>query len=275
MTPKILCIDGLNFLHRARAGIQLGPAPVMFNFARNLRAMIERFTPTRVYFVLEGHPQQRIDLLPEYKANRVTVEGTPEHEVSRKFKKQLPEIIEMVKNHFPVSTIYHPRYECDDTIYNLLKRSSRAVQWTVASNDSDFTQLLNEFDNVDLWNPMQKTYVEKPDYDYVFWKALRGDGSDNIPGIPGIGDKRAFDIVNDPDELRQLYSDQTAAQIFQRNVELIKFIEWTDDDAIDMISSHPTKDWDKVKSTFEKYGFNSITNEKSWNKFVSTFDTLW
>lgn len=247
----------------------------MFNFMRNLRALVEKLEPTRLYFVLEGHPQQRIDLLPEYKANRVTVEGTPEHAASLRFKEQLPEIITMVKNHFPITTVYHPRYECDDTVYNLLKRSSRGIAWTVASNDSDFTQLLNEFDNVQIWNPMQKEFVEKPDFEYVYWKALRGDGSDNIPGIPGIGDKRALEIVNDPDELRRLFEDKIAAETFARNVDLIKFIEWSDDEANGLLSSSPVENWASVKETFEKYSFKSLTNEKSWDKFVSTFEPLW
>jgi 5'-3' exonuclease len=272
--PKILCIDGMNFLHRARSGWQLGSAPVIFNFMRNFRAQVELHKPTRVYFVLEGHPQQRKDILPEYKANRVVEPGTPEHDELVKFFEQVHVIVDHLSQHFPVSVVRHPHYECDDTIYNLIKRSSSAVPWVVASNDSDFTQLLNEFPNVSLYNPMKKEFVEVPDYDYVTWKALRGDPSDNIPGI--ITDGAADRIVNDPEALSDLLlCDSVIGDTFSRNYELIKFITWSDDEALEMSCSHPTKDWEPLRKLFEQHDFKSLLKDKTWDKFVATFEPLW
>lgn len=272
--PNILVVDGMNFLHRARSGWQLGQAPVVFNFFRNLRALVEKFEPSRVYFVLEGHPQQRKDVLPEYKANRIVEEGTPKHEELKKFFAQVDVIVDAMTKCFPVSVVRHARYECDDTIYNLIKRSSTAVPWTVASSDTDFIQLLNEFEHVKLYNPMKKEFVECPAYDYVHWKALRGDGSDNIPGIPGIGDKRAEQYLENSDELEKLFSNPDNARIFERNVGLIKFIEWSDEDAAEMTSSSPSRDWGSVRQLFERYEFTSLLKDASWTKFVNTFDHL-
>ena len=271
----ILVIDGMNFLHRARGGWQLGPAPVIFNFMRNFRSLIEQFKPSRVYFVLEGKPQQRKDILPEYKANRVVEEGTQEAADRQKFFVQVDEIVGLLKTVFPVSVVRHPRFECDDTIYNLIKRSSQANEWIVASNDTDFIQLLNEFPNVKIWNPMKKGYVDTPPYDYVVWKALRGDGSDNIPGIPGIGDKTAEALATDLDNLQEFLFDPDKAEIFVRNCELIKFITWSEEDMVEMTSSSPTPNWDVVKGVFEKYEFKSFLKEDAWSKFVQTFESLW
>jgi len=273
--PHILVVDGMNFLHRARSGWKLGPAPVVFNFMRTFRALVEQFKPTRIYFVLEGDPKQRRDILPEYKANRQVEAGTPEHQELAKFFAQVGEITGLLARVFPVSVVRHPRYECDDTIYNLIKRSSSAINWTVVSNDSDFTQLLNEFGHVRVYNPMMKTFVTCPDWDYVSWKALRGDGSDNIPGIPGVGDKGAEQYVNDPDLLQELLADPVAGAIFERNYELIKFIEWSDADALEMLSSAPRKDWEQLRETFVKYEFKSLLKESTWDKFTATFDHLW
>lgn len=273
---SILCIDAMNFLHRARAGFQMGPAPVVFNFMRNFRSLVEQFRPNRVYFVLEGRAQQRRQVLPEYKANRAVEQDTKEAKELERFFRQVSEIVDLLKVSFPVSVVRHPTHECDDTVYNLIKRATLAVDWIVVSNDSDFTQLLNEFSNVKLWNPMKKSFVEATPYDYVTWKALRGDGADNIPGIPGVGDKTALDLATDPGRLAEFLAEsESRLDTFRRNFGLIKFIQWTDEESEAMTSSAPTKDWTQLRQVFEKYGFNSLLKEDAWGKFVGTFEPLW
>lgn len=272
----ILCIDAMNFFHRARSGWSMGPAPVVFNFMRNFRALVEQFNPSRVYFVLEGRAQQRRDLLPEYKANRTVDPNTKEAKELEKFFVQVNEVVGLLKENFPISVVRHPDFECDDTIYNLIKRATPVVDWVVASNDSDFTQLLNEFPNVKLWNPMKKNFVETPEYNYVTWKALRGDGSDNISGIPGVGDKTALALATDATKLTDFLSaDGSNLEIFERNLTLIKFIEWTEEQAGKMTCSLPQKNWEPLRQTFEKYDFKSLLKEDAWNKFTQTFETLW
>lgn len=281
----ILCIDGFNFLHRARAGFNMGDYPVVFNFFRNFRALVELHKPSRVYFVLEGHPRKRYEMLPEYKANRriatdgegvpLTAEGLKKAKELAIFFRQVDEIIPLLGKHFPVSLIRHADYECDDVIYNLIRRSSSAVPWTVVSNDSDFTQLLHEFSNVKIYNPITKTYVEAPPFDYVTWKALRGDGSDNIPGLEGIGDKTAEELVTDGDKLTELFKDPVMAEQFNRNYALIKFDTWSDEDAMKMMCSQPSKNWDAVALKFDEWLFKSLLKEGTWQKFQATFDPLW
>ena len=270
----ILCIDGMNFLHRSRSGMNFGSAPVIFNFMRNFRSLVSQFNPNRIYFVLEGKSEKRKSLMPEYKANRIIDPGTKKYEEAQKFYEQTNEIVSILTKAFPVTVIRHPKYECDDTIYNLIKRSSNAVDWIVVSNDSDFIQLLDEFKHVKLYNPMSKEFIENPDYDYVTWKSLRGDGSDNIAGIPGIGDKTALNIVNNPDLLEKTLQNSENAKIFTRNYELIKFITWSDDDALEMASSAPIKNWDLVRGVFEKHQFNSLLKDSTWQKFINTFDHM-
>lgn len=272
----VVIIDGMNFLHRARSGWLFGPAPVVFNFMRNFRSLVEQLKPSRIYFVLEGKSLQRKNSYNNYKLNRVIDPNGPEAQDRLKFFEQSDEIISLLRNCFPISVVRHPHHECDDTIYNLIKRSSRAIDYTVVSNDTDFIQLLNEFENVNIWNPVKKCYVNKPDYDYVIWKSLRGDVSDNIPGIPGVGDKTAESLVKDTVELRNfLTSSQDVADVFLRNYDLIKFIEWTDEDCSEMTSSSPTKDWSHLKLVFEKYSFSSLLKDDAWHKFMYTFDSLW
>ena len=273
----IVLLDGMNFFHRCRAGFQLGDYNVVYNAFRNLRALVEQHDPMRIFLVLEGHPQQRIDILPEYKANRVIDQSDTKKVVEMdSFYRQVNVATEMIAKYFPISIVRHPRYEADDTIYNIIKRNSTVAKWRVISTDSDFIQLFDEFDNVELYNPTLKKLVEKPTYDYVIWKSLRGDGSDNIPQIPGVGDKTAEALANDLDELQKyLSADPDKAVIFNRNLSLIKFIDWDNSVLPEFESSSPCKDWSPVREEFQRMEFKSILKETYWERFVSTFDKLW
>jgi 5'-3' exonuclease len=271
----ILAIDFMNQAHRARSGFQMGPAPVVFNFFRQFKALVDQFKPTRIYVALEGKPVHRYEALGEYKANRKVEADDPRAKELEKFFKQKDVIVDLLQKHFPVSVVRHATSECDDTLANLVKRSSSAVDWVLVSSDTDFIQLLQDHPNLKLYNPVQKQFVEAPDYDYVVWKALRGDPSDNIPGVPGIGDKTAEKIALDPDLLKEHVAKPDVEPIFNRNYDLVRFKEWTDNELDAMTSSAPTKDWDVVKEVFAGYGFNSMVKDEAWQKFTSSFDNLW
>lgn len=271
---SILIIDFMNLCHRARSGYLLGPAPVIYNFFRQFQALINQFKPTKIYIVLEGYPVARYKLLPEYKATRLVTKDDPKYAELIKFFAQKDIIVELLSLYFPVTVVHHPTFECDDTIYNLVNQNN-TEQITIVSNDSDFIQILQKFEYVKIWNPIKKIYVKAPiDYDYITWKSLRGDGSDNIPGIFGIGDKKATLIASNYDKLLNFLNDPKLAIIFQRNYNLIAFKNWSDEEQIKMTSTIPTCNWDEIKSTFNTYGFNSITNDISWNKFINTFNYL-
>jgi DNA polymerase-1 len=273
-----LIIDGQNFMHRARCGMNLGEYSVVFNFFRNLRCIVEQFQKSddisRVIFVLEGHPKFRYNLLETYKANRKSEVGSDKNNAMIDFHRQTKMVIELLQ-YFPVSVMRHPDFECDDVIFNIIDNAARSTNFIVASNDSDFVQLLQKFDNVKLYNPMTKQVVEAPQYDYVSWKALRGDGSDNIPGIPGIGDKRAQALIENIDKLEELFrSYPDKACVFNRNHKLIEFAKFNDEELMQVTSSNPEHNWQHVSLLFDEWKFNSIL-KTFWTKFTPTFDKLW
>lgn len=271
----ILAIDFMNQCHRARSGFLAGDFPVVYNFFRGFRALVQQFNPTRIYVALEGKPIERYQTLEAYKANRKVSADDPRAAELTKFFSQKDLIQDLLSNYFPVSVVRHPHFEADDTISNLVKNATTAVDWTIVSSDTDFIQLLHDRPNVKLYNPVKKEYVEPPaDYDYVTWKSLRGDSSDNIPGIPGVGDKTADKIASDPVALREFITRADVAPIFTRNYELIKFADWSHDEAMNMTSSSPVRDWSAVKSKFEEMQFASMTKDPSWQKFIDTFDHL-
>ena len=140
---------------------------------------------------------------------------------------------------------------------------------TIVSSDSDFIQLIQN-DNVTLYNPVKKEAISYPDYDYVVWKSLRGDPTDNIKGIPGVGDKTALKLVSDNVLLKQFLNKPENMRIFEENVNLIRLVDFSND-----LSTLEYKtggvDFEKLKSSFEEMGFNSMTKSTSWQKYVETF----
>ena len=139
------------------------------------------------------------------------------------------------------------------------------------SSDSDFYQLLNSFENCKIYNPIKKKIIEKPDYDYVTWKALRGDPTDNISGIPGCGDKTADKLVRSRELLLEyLKKDPIRQHIFERNVNLIRLVDFSDD-LSEMERHDGAADFEQLSDIFDDMEFHSMLKEKTWNKYVSTF----
>lgn len=273
----IVIIDGMNFAHRARSGFSAGEFAVVYNVFRQLRAQVELHAPSRVIMVLEGRPKKRRELFPVYKANRLidvsTEEGAKKHASKQDFLRQADVALDLMRRHFPISLMRHPDHEADDVIYSLVKNSAASSEFTVVSSDSDFTQMLQAFPNVRLYDPIAKAYVKAPDHSYVFWKSLRGDPTDNVPGLPGVDDARATALMDDPDALATVLQEHGAA--FSRNVALIGLMDLTDDELVQVESSCPTRDWDAVHAAFDAMAFRSILKEAYWSKFVDTFDSLW
>lgn len=265
---KILLLDAYNLIYRAKSGFTKGDYPVIYNFFRGVRPLVEKFDPDKVYFVLEGNPKFRNSISSgDYKSNRPAQ--------SRSFHEQKANIISLVKNCLPFTSIKHPELECDDTIATLTSiHMKKGDDVTIVSSDTDFIQLLNIFkENFRIYNPVRKKYIECPDYDYVTWKALRGDNTDNIAGIRGIGDKTAEKICRSSRLLKETLEDKEKREIFERNVNLIRLVDFSDNISQAEIVVG-TKDFDKLKNAFESMGFDSMIKEKSWNKYCNTFKKL-
>ena len=265
---KVLFLDAYNLIYRARSGFTQGEYAIIYNFFRGVRPLIEKFNPDKVYFVLEGRPIFRNQLSEgNYKSNRKSAGDD--------FHRQKAAIINIVGELFPFESVKHPELECDDTIATLaLKHASEGDEIVIISSDSDFIQLLNiERYDIQIYNPVKKKFVETPEYDYVTWKALRGDATDNIPGIPGIGDKTATKIVKDPAKMQALLENEEKRKIFERNVNLIRLVDFSNDMS-KLESKTGTGDWDMIEQTFEDLGFESMLKEKTWKKYVKTFERL-
>ena len=263
---KVLFLDAYNLIYRAKSGFTKGDNYVIYNFFRGIRPLVDKFKPDLVYFVLEGRPKHRQVLSNgSYKSNRKKQDDF--------FHTQKVSIIEAVKEFLPFTTVRHPDFECDDVIATYVyKHAKKGDDCCVISSDSDFIQLHNMC-NVILYNPVKKQIIEKPDYDYVTWKALRGDPTDNISGIPRVGDKTADKLVRNVAMLSELLEDSTKRKIFDRNVNLIRLVDLTyAEDEIEITASKLDKLG--LQDYFSKLGFDSMLKEKTWKNYIKTFERV-
>jgi hypothetical protein len=160
-------------------------------------------------------------------------------------------------------------------VYTLATRVHANDDIVVLSSDSDFTQLVTGpgESRVKLLNPIKGVQVPWPGYDYVRWKALRGDLSDNIPGLPGIGDKRATALIQDPAKLDKLLQDPDLRGQYERNLKLIQLRD-VEAEGVHMQVTRGDGNWDEVRGALVEMQMDSMVTETYWPKFTKTFDRL-
>jgi len=278
--PSSVCIiDGYNMIHRCRfewgGGLATTPNKVIYNFFRTLRSAIDSAEYDYVYFVTEGVPSHRLELDKNYKANRVSSSLTDEEvEYWAMFREQKRFIIDTISSHLPISVVNHPLYEGDDVIYSLIKHRHASDDVEIISSDTDFIQVLNEFpNNVKLYNPIGKVYRENTPYDYVSWKAMVGDRTDNVPGVPRIGKKTATKILTTPGELDERKSDLNFNNAFNNSYGLIK-LSSIDDDLESISFSESVLDSRSMRESLEPLGFSFVSDDASWERYIETFFKL-
>ncbi|MGW1196973.1 5'-3' exonuclease [Streptomyces sp. NPDC002536] len=156
----------------------------------------------------DWRPQWRVDLIPSYKAHRVAeeVEGGPdEEETPDTLSPQVP-VIEAVLDALGIARIGAAGYEADDVIGTLTARARGPVD--IVTGDRDLYQLVDDARGVRVLYPVkgvgtlqtvdeavlrEKYGVDGPGYADL--ALLRGDPSDGLPGVPGIGEKTAAKLL--------------------------------------------------------------------------------
>jgi DNA polymerase-1 len=268
---KHLILDANNLLFRARHSSYGKDYDnvIIHMFFRSVKPLVEKFEPDCVYFVLDGYPQKRLSLHPEYK-------GTREYHDEDNFKYQRKKAVSIVKESVPFLTMYHPEMEADDIIADLvLRKLSKSEEKIIISSDTDFIQLCQDPENnTKLYNPVKKDYREIPPYSYAKWKSLRGDSSDNVKGVKGIGDKRAVYFLENEDHMLEFFEKRKdAKETFDKNLDLIKLVSMSEED-FEKVQMWYSNDMPLLKSFFEELGLPSITNDKAWAKYSKPFKEL-
>jgi len=265
---KVLLLDGYNLFYRARySNMRKGKHSTIFNFFRSLRPLVEKFSPDSVFLVLEGMPKKRMLLSEDYKGTRV-------HTNEDNFREQRRIIESLIERFYPINLVRQPDFECDDIIGHLANKFSANSKVTIVSTDTDFIQSIDE--NIDLYNPVRKLFIEKFECNYVLYKALKGDAADNIIGFNGIGDKTAKKLVKSKELMKEFLDKEDNLEKFKHNVEMIRFHQLNEEE-IENINffGYNLEGWDSLRIIFKEMEFKSMTEkDTSWEKYIKTFNQI-
>ena len=221
---KLLVLDGNSILNRAFYGIKtLSTKDGMFTngifgFMNILFSLTENYNPDAVAVAFDvKHPTFRHELYKDYKGNR---KGMPEE-----LAVQLPVLKDLLVS-LGYKLIECPGWEADDIIGTLAKSCKDGDFCYIATGDRDSLQLVDEKVNVLLAAP-KAGRTETIVYDIsriiedkgvepiklIEVKALMGDTSDNIPGVMGIGEKTATDLIKKYGSIDNIYEKLDDLQI--------------------------------------------------------------
>ena len=213
---KILCIDGNSILNRQFYGIRFlstrdgFPTNAVFGFVNVLLRELETLSPDyiAVAFDLKA-PTFRHKMYAEYKAGR---RPSPEELV-----KQFP-VAKDICRAMGIHVLELAGYEADDILGTLAKMAedSGDVEAYVLTGDRDSLQLISKKTKVLLATNTETVTFDEAAFlekygvradQYVDVKSLMGDSSDNIPGVPGIGEKTAFKLIAEQGSLDGIYAN--------------------------------------------------------------------
>jgi len=209
-----MLLDSASLYFRAFYGVPetlTAPDGTPVNAVRGLLDMITRLVrarhPDRLVACMDAdwRPAFRVAALPSYKAQRLADEGKNEEQVPPALAAQVP-VIEQVLAAAGVAMAAAPGYEADDVIGTLATHAQQPVE--VVTGDRDLFQL------VDDAKPVRVIYTARgltkldivdeaaitaryqiPGRAYADFATLRGDPSDGLPGVAGVGDKTAAALV--------------------------------------------------------------------------------
>ncbi len=237
--PLIL-IDGSSYLYRAfhaYPGTMTNgeiPTNAVYGVVNMLRSMMRQFASERIAVVFDAKGKTfRDDMYPEYKANRPPMPDDLRCQI---------EPLHNVIRAMGLPLICVPGVEADDVIGTLAHQASQqGMPVLISTGDKDMAQLVD--DNVTLINTMTNVVMDRegvvekfgiPPELIIDYLALMGDKVDNIPGVPGVGDKTATALLQGIGGLTALYDnlDDIAPLGFRGSKSMAKKLVDNKDNAI-------------------------------------------
>ena len=250
------------------------PINAVYGFVTLMLNAIKQFNPTHFGICLDRkEPTYRHEVFPEYKANR----SDPDDE----FLVQLPEFKRVLES-FDIPLIEMPGFESDDLLGTLSHQfSSQGIKTYIMSGDMDLLQLINEntaivmnkkgVSNYLIYNldELTNNYDLTPEQ-FIDFKALKGDASDNIPGVKGVGEKTALNLLRDYPSLDAIYEnlDLIASKSVRTKLETAKEMAYLSKKLVTIDKFAPLNmpidsflfnpNWQKVVDMFAEYEFKRL-----------------
>ena len=211
---KLLLLDGNSLAYRAffalplltnDAGIHTNAT---YGFTMMLQKIVEEEQPTKMLVAFDaGKTTFRHESFEDYKGGR---QKTPPE-----LSEQFPYIRKLI-DAYQIKRYELEMYEADDIIGTLAKNASSEMDVIIVSGDKDLTQLASEhvtvyvtrkgITDIEKYTPahIEEKYGLTPEQ-IIDMKGLMGDSSDNIPGVPGIGEKTAIKLLKEHGTVEKLY----------------------------------------------------------------------
>lgn len=281
----LLLIDGHSQAYRAYFGMKTPlstragePTGAVYAFARKLLATLRELQPEYVAVAFDMGDTWRHAEFPAYKATRDAMPDDMHTQMTR---------IEALLRAFNIPIITYPNFEADDILGALAcKAQAAGFDVLVMTGDRDMFQLVDEHIKI-LYtsggpNPVTSIYGRTEvqarywltPQQFIDFKALTGDASDNIPGVPGIGEKTAIkllqqfgsidgiyqhlDAISGPKTRQALVDAQAQVMHNRRLVTISTDLDLTFDPAQCVTRDY---DQDAVIALFEELEFRSLIKE--------------
>ena len=211
--PPFILVDGSSYLFRAFHGLppltntKGQDTGAIYGVINMLKSLIKQYSPTHIGVVFDAKGKTfRDDIYPEYKANRPPMPD--------ELRSQIAPLHEIIKA-MGLPLIIEDGVEADDVIGTLARQASeQGIDTLISTGDKDMAQLVNE--HVTLINTMNNQLMDVqgvqdkfgiPPELVIDFLALKGDKVDNIPGVPGVGDKSAQGLLNGIGGIEAIYQN--------------------------------------------------------------------
>lgn len=203
-----------------------------------------------IIFCGEGHNSTawRKEKYPLYKENRKDRAENPDYEFISKCYKDVEQFLQM----FHCKVMRVDNCEADDVIYKLSEYfTSKGEQVNIISSDKDLTQICGMFDGISVYNPMSSmnkkcvaiTTADNYNKNIIMEKAIVGDASDNIKGLPRCGGKTFEKMLADPAEWSKQMSKGDNAKLYNTILDIVD------------LSRYPKEYQDSIIKKFESFDY--------------------
>ena len=217
---RLLLLDSASLYFRAFYGVpERAPVPsglptnAVAGFLDMLATLITRYRPTHVVACWDDdwRPQWRVDAIPTYKAHRVAEDTADGEEVPDELSPQVPVIVDALAA-IGIARVGAAHYEADDVIGTYAMRYRDVMPVDIVTGDRDLFQLVDDASatrvlytarggvrdpDVVTQAFLESKYGVTTGDAYADMAAMRGDTSDGLPGVKGIGDKTAATLIRD------------------------------------------------------------------------------
>ena len=209
-TGNLLIVDGLNVAFRWKHQNILD---FKYDYIRTIESLAKSYKAGTIIVCADGGSNYRKEIYPEYKANRKERFADQTEQEAKEFEMFMAEFqdtLTLIKQKYPV---FHFRgVEADDIAAYITLNFDFDDCWLISS-DKDWDLLINDkvsrFSTVTRKETTVHNWDEHYDFeieDYITFKCLTGDKGDNVPGVPGVGPKRAVQLMEQYGTVFDIYS---------------------------------------------------------------------